>query len=148
MSSSDQPSSAANLMLLLKNNQTAENKVDSTPDFVENKQGSEDQKHTRAEHKRELAWQLRIKKRTELEKLREQQVRGITILMTEPTGKILTLKLTNEGYYIDFISSVFDSWRAAHQITDYRILQGDQNIWLSLMLKLFFFYFFIFFIQV
>ena len=126
MSSSDQPSSAANLMLLLKNNQTAENKVELTVDPVENKQGSEDQKPTRAEHKRELARQLRMKKRSELEKLREQQVRGITILMTETTGKILTHKLMNEGDYIDFISSVFDSWKSAHQITDYRILQGDQ----------------------
>ena len=75
-------------------------------------------------HKKELQKLNRERKKKELEELRANQCRGITILMTQPNGKILTNKLTSEADYIEFIISVFDAYKLQNQITDYRILRG------------------------
>ena len=79
-------------------------------------------------HKRELGKLSRQRKREELEKLKLNQCRGITILMTQPNGKILINKLSSEADYIEFITSVFDSYKLHRQITDYRILKGEWEL--------------------
>ena len=77
-------------------------------------------------HRKEV-WRLnRQRKKEELEELRANQCHGITILMTQPNGKILTNKLTSESDYIEFITSVFDTYKLQKQIIDYRILRGEQ----------------------
>ena len=77
-------------------------------------------------HRKEV-WRLnRQRKKEELEELRANQCHGITILMTQPNGKILTNKLTSEADYIEFITSVFDTYKLQKQIIDYRILRGEQ----------------------
>ena len=77
-------------------------------------------------HRKEV-WRLnRQRKKEELEELRANQCHGITILMTQPNGKILTNKLSSEADYIEFITSVFDTYKLQKQIIDYRILRGEQ----------------------
>ena len=88
----------------------------------------ETQAKDKAAHKRELGKLSRQRKREELEKLKLNQCRGITILMTQPNGKILINKLSSEADYIEFITSVFDSYKLQRQITDYRILKGEWEL--------------------
>ena len=74
-------------------------------------------------HRKEV-WRLnRQRKKEELEELRANQCHGITILMTQPN---LTNKLSSEADYIEFITSVFDTYKLQKQIIDYRILRGEQ----------------------
>ena len=89
---------------------------------------TETQAKDKAAHKRELGKLSRQRKREELEKLKLNQCRGITILMTQPNGKILINKLSSEADYIEFITSVFDSYKLQRQITDYRILKGEWEL--------------------
>ena len=85
-----------------------------------------DKATSKAEQKREMARQTRLRKKQEIERMKNNQVHGITLLMTDNSGKIMTHKLSTEADYIEFITSVFDSWKLAKQIVDYRVLTGEQ----------------------
>ena len=74
------------------------------------------------ERKREAGRRNYQKHREELIKLRANQVNGICILLTQPDGKILTHRLACERDYIDFITSIFETYKLEKQIVDFRVL--------------------------
>ena len=123
------------LVSLLNNERKNDDKDDDvsmketlTPSQTQLTFKSSESSHGRAwsPHRKEV-WRLnRQRKKEELEELGANQCHGITILMTQPNGKILTNKLTSEADYIEFITSVFDTYKLQKQIIDYRILRGDQ----------------------
>ena len=74
------------------------------------------------ERKREAGRRNYQKHREEFLKLRANQVNGICILLTQPDGKILTHRLACERDYIDFITSIFETYKLEKQIVDFRVL--------------------------
>ena len=104
------------LMTIIQGNKTDD--VEKAP--------ATDKATSKAEQKREMARQTRLRKKQEIERMKNNQVHGITLLMTDTSGKIMTHKLSTEADYIEFITSVFDSWKLAKQIVDYRVLTGEQ----------------------
>ena len=110
------------LQLLSKNNSTD---VQPTQDTAPAQAITPQDKQ---EHRRELARAARERRKQELDRLRQNQCKGITILITDASGKILTQKLSTEAEYIDFVTSVFDGYRQTKQIVDYRVLKGDVDL--------------------
>ena len=117
---------AAYLLSLLNNNNEAGERVQPTDEEADKQVEPTPSVADKQQHRREMTRLARQKKKEELERLRANQCHGITILMTRPNGEILTNRLTSESEYIEFITSVFESYKLQKQITDFRILRGEQ----------------------
>ena len=119
-SSTEAPNAAQNpakdLLTLLRKNNAAED-IEDTTDNVKEKTPM-----NKLEHKREIARRCHQKRKDELTKLRANQIHGICILLTQPDGKILTHRLATETDYIDFITSIFETYKLEQQVVDFRVL--------------------------
>ena len=113
-SNAAQTSPAKDLLNMLRKNANAEDNEPATP--------KEGKPMDKLERKREIARRSHQKRKEELIKLRANQVSGICILLTQPDGKILTHRLATERDYIDFITSIFETYKLEKQIVDFRVL--------------------------
>ena len=111
-----QTSPAKDLLSMLRKNTNADDNEQSVATTAEHKPTS------KLERRRELARRSYLKHKQELIKLRTNQVEGICILLTQPDGKILTHRLACERDYIDFITSIFETYKLEKQIVDFRVL--------------------------
>ena len=102
---------------MLRKNANTEDNEPSTQTTTENTKPMD-----KLERKREIARRSHQKRKEELIKLRANQVSGICILLTQPDGKILTHRLATERDYIDFITSIFETYKLEKQIVDFRVL--------------------------
>ena len=112
-----QTSPAKDLLNMLRKNANTEDNEPSTQTTTENAKPMD-----KLERKREIARRSYQKHKDELAKLRTNQVEGICILLTQPDGKILTHRLACERDYIDFITSIFETYKLEKQIVDFRVL--------------------------
>ena len=116
-SNAAQTSPAKDLLNMLRKNANTEDNEPSTQTTTENTKPMD-----KLERKREIARRSHQKRKEELIKLRANQVSGICILLTQPDGKILTHRLATERDYIDFITSIFETYKLEKQIVDFRVL--------------------------